>query len=58
MNPAARALDDKLAEIQRRARQDAIAHKSGWPVACPFSSIAAATEWRTEFDKRLAEAKK
>lgn len=58
MNAAARALDDKLSEIVRRARQDAQAHKSGWPVACPFSSVAAATAWRTEFDRTLLEAKK
>jgi hypothetical protein len=45
----------KLAEIQRRAQQDATAHRSGWPTDCPYSSVDESQAWRKAFD--LAELK-
>ncbi len=45
-------------EIYRRAQMDALALRSGWPVACPYTSIADAAEWRRQFDLAVAQSKK
>jgi len=45
-------------EIARRAQMDAQALRSGWPVNCPYTSIADATEWRRQFDLAVAKGKK
>lgn len=44
---------EKQAEIERRARQDAIAHKAGWPVSNPYPSVDEATLWKKAFDTAI-----
>lgn len=49
---------EQIAEIQRRARQDAKAAQSGWPVkANPFSNYEKATEYQKAFDVAARELK-
>lgn len=46
------------AEIIRRARQDAAALKSGWPVrGCPFQSDDEAALYKEEFDRACKEGR-
>ena len=49
----------QIAEITRRARQDAQALKSGWPVrGCPFQDQAEADLYIEIFDAAMKEGKK
>jgi hypothetical protein len=45
-------------EIIRRAKQDAVARLSGWPVSCPYSNVDEIVLWRKEFEAALEESKK
>ena len=50
--------ESEIAEVQRRARQDAQAQQSGWPVkANPFSNYEKATEYQKAFDAAAKELK-
>ena len=49
---------EQIAEVQRRARLDAQAVKSGWPgKANPFSNYEKATEYQKAFDAAAKELK-
>ena len=51
--------DKQIAEITRKARQDAAALRSGWPSrGNPYQQQDAADLWQAEFDAALREAKK
>lgn len=50
---------DRQAEVERKAKQDAAAHRNGYPNAdrCPYSDVKSATEWVKQFNLALAKAK-
>lgn len=50
--------DFEIADIQRRARQDARAVQEGWPVkGNPYSNHEKATEYQKAFDAAARELK-
>lgn len=51
--------DKQIAEIVRKARQDAVALRSGWPSrGNPYQQQDEADLWQHEFDKALKESRK
>lgn len=50
--------ESEIAEVQRRARQDAQAARAGWPTkGNPFSNAEKATEYQKAFDAAAKELK-
>lgn len=44
-------------EIARRAQQDALAMRSGWPVQNPYTSAEDRIEWHRQFGLAAAKLK-
>lgn len=50
--------NERKEEIRRRARTDAQALRSGWPVQNPYCKVEESLEWQKQLDLALAELKK
>lgn len=50
--------ESERADVERRAKQDAQAQQSGWPITCPYPQVEQATEWIKQYRLALVELKK